>query len=312
VAGLPHSIVVVTWQSAAFVDGLVKTMNDYLDGGQQLVVVDNGSIDHVEAAARAWRGETHFERLATNVGFGAAANLGVELASHDAVVLLNPDTELVDSSLDELAAAALGLRALVGPRVLNSDGSRQASASGPEVGAWPWVRAVLPGSLTPGVAARYTEPYRCECRTAVTWLTGACVAAPRDLLRQLGPFDPTIHLYGEDLDLGLRAHLAGVPSYFCPETCRIVHHGRGSSTVAFGSADGWRAGGAITRRVVLRRIYGRRRETWGWRALAVNLALRAATKRALGRDTPSDRAALAAVIQARRYDEPTSIPEIAL
>ncbi len=141
---------------------------------------------------------------------------------------------------------------------------------------------------------------------------GESHASPRDLLRQLGPFDPTIHLYGEDLDLGLRAHLAGVPSYFCPETCRIVHHGRGSSTVAFGSADGWRAGSAVTRRVVLRRIYGRRRETWGWRALAVNLALRAATKRALGRDTPSDRAALSAVIQARRYDEPTSIPEIAL
>jgi N-acetylglucosaminyl-diphospho-decaprenol L-rhamnosyltransferase len=295
----PYSVVVVTWQCAAFAAALVETMNRWLDGTQQLVVIDNGSTDGVEAAVRAWRGPSHFERLSTNAGFGAAVNVGVERAGHDVVVMLNPDVELRDASLDELAASALELNALVGPRVLNPDGSIQASASGPEVGAWPWVRACLPGNLAPRFIVQYTEPYRCRERTSVSWLTGACIAGPRSVLMQLGPFDPHIHLYGEDLDLGLRAQMMDVPSYFCPETCSVVHHGGGASTVAFGSPEGWRLQGASNFRAVLRRTYGRRRETGAWCALTLNLALRAAAKRALGRATRRDRAALSAVWRAR-------------
>jgi N-acetylglucosaminyl-diphospho-decaprenol L-rhamnosyltransferase len=299
----PYSVVVVTWQCAGFLRALVASMNRHLDGREELVVVDNASTDDVEAAARAWKGETGFVRLDENVGFGAAMNHGVERAKHDVVVMLNPDTELLDSRLGLLAAATLELDGLVGPRVVNPDGSVQPSASGPEIGPWPWVRAVLPGALTPQALLRRTEPYRLDVRTRVTWLTGSCVAGPRDVLRRLGPFDPAIHLYGEDLDLGLRAGLAGVASYFCPETTRIVHHAGGSSTQVYGSADGWRPQGTENWRAVLRRTYGPRRETRGWRALTLNLTLRVAAKRILRRDTPRDRAALAAALRARRFPE---------
>jgi hypothetical protein len=294
----PYSIVVVTWECAAFLDGLVASMNRHLDGSEQLVVVDNASTDDVERAARGWKGEIVFVRLETNQGFGAASNVGVGRADHEAVVLLNPDTTLVDSSLPALAAAAVELGAIVGPRVLNPDGSVQPSASGPEVGFWPWVRALLPGAVTPSSVLRNTEPYRLDRRTRVAWLTGACIAAPRDILRRLGPFDPAIHLYGEDLDLGVRAARAGIPSYFCPDDCRLVHFAGGSSTLAYGSADGWRPQGTANWRAVLRRAYGARQETWGWRALKLNLALRTAVKRVLARETPRDRAALHAALRA--------------
>jgi N-acetylglucosaminyl-diphospho-decaprenol L-rhamnosyltransferase len=297
----PYSIVVVTWQCAGFLEALVASMNRYLDGSQQLVVIDNASTDHVEVAAHAWQGETDFVRLDDNRGFGAGNNVGVTRARHDAVVLLNPDTLLLDASLDALAATALELNGLVGPRVLNPDNSIQASASGPEVGLWPWVRAVLPGAFTPSSLLRYTEPYRLQRRTRVEWLTGACVAGPREALLSLGPFDPAIHLYGEDLDLGLRAGLAGIPSYFCPETCRIIHYGGGSSTLAYGSSDGWRPDGTMNWRAVLRRTYSPRREMLGWWALILNLALRDGGKRLLRRETPRDRAALRATLRARKF-----------
>lgn len=299
-APAPYSIVVVTWQCARFLEGLVASINRHLDGSQQLIVIDNASTDDVESAARAWQGETDFLRLEANRGFGAAANIGVERSLHPAVVMLNPDTELLDSSLDELAAAALELRALVGPRVLNPDGSIQPSASGPEVGVWPWIRAVLPGAITPDALLPHTEPYRLRVRTRVRWLTGACVAGPRDLLLALGPFDPAIHLYGEDLDLGLRAGAAGVSSYICPDACRVLHHGGGSSGLVDGSN---RPEVMMTRRAVLRRAYGRRREALGWCALVLNLGLRAAAKRPLHHGPPPDRAALADALRARRFPE---------
>jgi GT2 family glycosyltransferase len=278
-------------------------MNRHLGGEQELIVVDNASSDRPETAAAQWKGPHRFIRLDQNLGFGAASNAGVAEAAGEATVLLNPDTELLDDGLDRLAAAALELRGLVGPRVLNADGSVQPSASGPEVGPWPWVRALVPAAAQPAALRAHTEPYRLERRLEVSWLTGACIAGPTKALAALGPFDPALHMFGEDVDLGLRAAAGGVRSWFDPAACRLVHHGQGSSTLAYGSREGWRPTGTLNWRAAVRRAYGPRREWLGWLALRTNLRLRLVAKGLLGRSTERDRAAVEAVVSARPVPE---------
>jgi GT2 family glycosyltransferase len=278
-------------------------MNRHLDGSQELVVVDNASSDSPAEAAAEWKGEHRFIALGENVGFGAGSNRGVAEASGEATVLLNPDTELLDDGLDRLAAGALARGALVGPRVLNPDRSIQPSASGPEVGAWPWVRALVPAAIQPDAARARTEPYRLDRPLEVSWLTGACIAGPTELLAKLGPFDPALHMFGEDIDLGLRAAAAGARCRFDPVAARIVHHGQGSSTLVYGSREGWRPTGTLNWRAALRRAYGPRRETLGWLALRVNLRLRLIAKTLLGRASDRDRAAVRAVVSAHPVPE---------
>jgi N-acetylglucosaminyl-diphospho-decaprenol L-rhamnosyltransferase len=293
----PYSIVVVTWQSARHLAALVESMNRHLAERPELIVVDNDSDDDPEEAARVWDGELRFLGLDENRGYGAAANAGVREARGEAVVLLNPDTELLDSGLGELARFALEHRALAGPRLLNDDGSPQASASGPPVGIWPWIGAVVPGRVQPGALLARTEAWRLDRPTPVAWLTGACVAGPRAVLRELGPFDPAIEMFGEDLDLCLRAARAGVPSYFHPTACEVMHHGGASAAVRWaGGAD---SVVALTRRAVLRRTFGERRERAAWLAQRLNLRLRVTAKRALRRDASRDAAALRAAVSAR-------------
>jgi GT2 family glycosyltransferase len=123
------------------------------------------------------------------------------------------------------------------------------------------------------------------------------VAGPTPLLRRLGPFDPALHMYGEDVDLGLRAAASGIGSWFDP-AARIIHHGQGSSTLVYGSREGWRPTGTLNWRAAVRRAYGPRREWLGWRALRLNLRLRLVAKTLLGRAGDRDRAALAAAIAA--------------
>jgi N-acetylglucosaminyl-diphospho-decaprenol L-rhamnosyltransferase len=296
---MPYSIVVVTWNCADHLRALVASMNGYLDGRQELVVVDNASDDDPAAALEEWKGPRRFIRLDANVGFGAGSNRGVAEATREVTVMLNPDTELVDDGLDRLATVAAELAGLVGPRVCNSDGSIQASASGPEVGAWPWVRALVPGGLQPPRMLARTEPSRLERRTPVTWLTGACIAGPTRTLRGLGPFDPALHMFGEDVDLGLRAGAAGVRSWIDPEACSIVHHGQGSTTLVYGSREGWRPTGTLNWRAAVRRAHRPRREYLGWLALRVNLRLRLTAKKLLGRATDRDREAVRAVSSAK-------------
>ncbi len=278
-------------------------MNAHLDGSQELIVVDNASSDSPAAVAASWKGPGRFIALEENVGFGAANNVGVEAANGAVTVMLNPDTELLDAGLDRLAAAAGELGALVGPRVVNVDRTIQASASGPEVGVWPWVRAIVPGRLAPGPVKARTEPYRLARRLPVTWLTGACIAGPTPILRRLGPFDPALHMFGEDVDLGLRAAAAGIGSWFDPAACAIVHHGQGSSTLVYGSREGWRATGTLNWRAAVRRAHGARRETLGWYALRFNLRLRLVAKTLLGRAEARDRAAVEAVVSAKPVPE---------
>ncbi len=283
-------------------------MNEQLDGDQELIVVDNASSDGPSEVVELWKGRQRFVELGENVGFGAATNAGVGEATEAATVMLNPDTELLDAGLDRLAARALELGGLVGPRVLNADLTVQPSASGPEVGAWPWVRALVPAALQPAAALARTEPYRLERQLRVTWLNGACIAAPTPILRELGPFDPALHMYGEDIDLGLRAAQAGIGSWFSPQSCRIVHHGQGSSAALHGSGEGWRPLGTLNWRAALRRAYGPRRERIGWRALRLNLRLRLIAKTVLGRAGERDRAALAGAVAA---DPPPELPPLA-
>ena len=291
-----YSIVVVTWHSAPALEALVASMNRHLGSEPELIVVDNHSRDDPERAARAYGGPVRFLPLERNIGFGAACNLGVRKAAGASVVMLNPDSELIDGSLDELAAFALNRAALAGPRLLNPDGSIQPSASGVPVGAWPWIGAIIPGRLQPPPLRRRTEPWRTSRTLPVAWLTGACIAAPRRVLLELGPFDPSIHLYSEDMDLGLRAARAGVKSWFCPEVCRIVHRGGASASIAF--PRGVEALVARNRRAVVRRAYGRRRERGAWLALRANLRLRVVAKSVLGVNASADRAALEATRRA--------------
>lgn len=296
-----YSIVVVSWECADHLSTLVDSMNRSLRSRPQLVVIDNASSDDPEAAASGYEGELQFVPLASNRGYGGAANVGVEAASGDGVVTLNPDTELVDAGLDELIAFAVANRVLAGPRLLNPDGSAQPSASGPVAGIWPWASALVPGGVQPAAMRARTEPWRLARNLPVTWLSGACVAGPRELLMALGPFDSAIHLYGEDIDLGLRAAAAGVDSWFCPELCRIVHHERGSTSRR------WPAGPAdaieTTRRAVIRRAYGASRERSAWRARKLNLGLRAIAKRSLGRDAGRELSLLAAARAAKVSSE---------
>jgi N-acetylglucosaminyl-diphospho-decaprenol L-rhamnosyltransferase len=294
---MTHSVVVVTWECADHLRALVASMNAHLGADRELVVVDNDSSDDPQRAAAEWKGPGRFIAMDRNVGFGGASNAGVEAAAHEAVVLLNPDTALLDAGLDELARIAVARRALAGPRLLNPDQTVQPSASGPPDGIWPWVGAIVPGAVQPDPIRARTEPWRLDRATRVAWLTGACIAGPREVLRSLGPFDPAIHMYAEDMDLGLRAERAGVESWFCPDACRVVHHGGASAAVMFerGSEDAV----AANRRAVLRRAHGPRRERAAWLAQRLNLRLRVAAKRVLGREAARDRAALAATRAAR-------------
>ncbi len=147
-------------------------------------------------------------------------------AADDAVsVLLNPDCELLDDGLARLAdVARADPRALHAPRLLDAGGGVERSAHPLPGTVGAVAAAAVHPPLLPRALRERVEPYRAERARTVGWAVGACLAADTAALRHLGPFDPAVHLFAEDMDLCLRARAAGLPTVLHPEL-RIRHAG---------------------------------------------------------------------------------------
>jgi len=130
----------------------------------------------------------------------------------------------------------------------------------------------------------------------VGWAVGCALAARTETFRRLGPFDGTIFMYGEDLELGLRASEHGVETWFWPQA-RVLHHRAHSSRREFGGEPFELL--ATGRRDVVARRLGRSRVKLDAVAQAVTFASRIAVKRALGRPVERERRQLSALSRAR-------------
>jgi N-acetylglucosaminyl-diphospho-decaprenol L-rhamnosyltransferase len=291
---VPFTIVVVLHDSAAELAVLLRSIDAQLSEGPQLVVVDTGTPDGGAEQAASWGAEVLERR--DNPGFGAASNAGLERARHDVSVLLNPDCELVDGSLATLAGLARAHpRALHAPRLLDADGSVQRSAHPLPGTVGAFGGAVLPPQLLPRALRERLEPYRADRARTVGWAIGACLVGTTTALRRLGPFDPAVHLFAEDMDLCLRARAAGMPTVLHPGL-RIRHAG-GHATLRAGEPLDLLA---RRRRAVVRATRGAGALRLDDAAQAVTFASRTAAHALLGGDARRPARQLAALIRARR------------
>ena len=291
---MSFTAVVVLHDSEPELRVLLASLDAHLDDRPQLVVVDSGSRDAGAQLARAHGAEV-IERP-DNPGFGAASNAGIARARSDVTVLLNPDCELLDGSLAVLAALARAHpRALHAPRLLNADGSVQRSVHPLPGTAGTLLPALVHPPLLPRALRERAEPHRAGAARSVGWAIAACLAGATATLRQLGPFDPAVHLFAEDMELGLRARAAGIPTVLHPRL--RVRHAGGHATLRAGEPFDLLA---RRRREVIAGTLGSRALALDDLGQALTFATRAAGHAALGGDARRPRAQLAALRRARR------------
>ena len=292
------SLVTVTHNSASELERLIYSVRRHLPGAS-LIVVDCDSDDDSLAVA-GQRPGVRAIGLGQNVGFGRACNRGLLEVSTPVTALINPDVELIDDSLLALAAEALRPGAperLLTPLVLNRDGTRQQTAHPVPSAAADLLTALVPPAVLPGALGAALAPWRATRPRRVGWAVGAALVARTDTLVRLGPFDESIFMYGEDLELGLRAAADGVPTWFWPQA-RVLHTGAHAAKPAFGGEPFERL--ARARHDTVARRLGQRRAGLDDRAQLVTFTSRAALKRGLGRDAERERRQLAALRSVRR------------
>lgn len=207
----------------------------------EIIVVDNASNDNSRQLIKTGFPEVNWIQLKYNLGFGKASNIGVKNAHGKYILLLNPDTVISKNTLS-VSVKFMSEHAdagLVGPKILNPDGTLQASCRRsfvtPLVAFYHFsgLSHLFPKSRRFG---RYNLTYMDPNIAAqVEAVSGSFMFLPRELFVEIGGFDERFFLYGEDLDLCWRIREKGYEIWYNPDT-QIVHRkGRSSAKNIFRS-----------------------------------------------------------------------------
>jgi GT2 family glycosyltransferase len=223
------AVVIPSWNSA----GLLPRCLDSLDAqGRELelMVVDNGSEDGSPAYLEE-RGVPHL-LLPANVGFAAAVNLGVARTTAPAVLVLNADTRLEPGSVDALAAALAADDSLGGvqPRILQlAEGAGQSVETARLYSAG---QALTRDGRALELAAGEPQSSANLRGGEVFGVCGAACLLRRELLDRLGGYEERYFAFYEDVDLNVRARIAGWRFGYVPEAV-VWHVGNASWQAGF-------------------------------------------------------------------------------
>jgi hypothetical protein len=203
----------------------------------EAIVVDNASSDDSGAIVAEFAPQARLVRNEENVGFARGVNQGLAVAASPLVLIMNPDCRLVAGAFETLKQE-LGKRestAVVGPRILDPDGSNQGNARGdPDMltglfGRTTLLRRVLPGLTISKRNVVGDEVLReGHASIRVDWLSGACMLARRDALVAVHGFDERYFLYWEDADLCRRLRAAGYQVRYVPGATAVHRVGHSS------------------------------------------------------------------------------------
>ena len=215
------SVVVVTYNSIRELERCLASVSGY-----EVVVVDHGSTDGtVELIRERFPHVRLIEQ--ENRGFGAGMNAGMRVADGRYFLLLNADAWMLGDAVERLRAFAdeHPEAAVVGPRLLNPDGSLQPSVRGfPTL--WRlateyfFLRKLAPQSRL--FNAFFGAGFDHRSVREAEWLSAACLLVRREAADEVGLFDEDFFMFSEEVDWCCRFRKAGWKVLFFPDAA-VTH-----------------------------------------------------------------------------------------
>ena len=229
------SVLIVNWNSREFLRKCLATIYATTHNlAFEVIVVDNASFDGAAEMVAAEFPEVRFIQSQTNLGFARANNLAFEHSRGKAVLLLNPDTEILGDAIPKMFSTlqALPDAGIVGCKLLNTDLSIQTpcikrfpSILG-EILSIEWLRLKWPGSRLWSIDPLFTDrpdPVRVDA------VCGACQMIPREVFASVGGLSSKYFMYAEDIEISSAALSHGKKTYYLG-SAKIIHHGGQSSS----------------------------------------------------------------------------------
>jgi GT2 family glycosyltransferase len=228
------SVIIVTWNSEQHIRKCLEAVRGRaINLRSEIMVVDNFSSDGTVKEVQEFSPTVALIENQENLGYAHANNQGIEKSTGTYVLLLNPDTEIEGNALDLMlkfmdAKPRVGA---MGPRLLNPDGSVQASCR--EFPRFSTLLCEFTGLSRlfrkSRIFGRWRMGYFDFDRTIeVDQPMGSCLMLRHETLEQVGAFDESFPMFFNDVDLCYRIKAAGWKIFFYSEA-QVTHY-RGAST----------------------------------------------------------------------------------
>jgi GT2 family glycosyltransferase len=229
-ATIDISIIVVSYNTKEMTLACLRSVYEQTKNVSfELIVVDNDSKDGSALAVKVQFPDCILIVSKENLGFARANNLAALQAKGKYLLLLNPDTVVLDGAIDKLHAFARKnpVNLVYGGRTLYGDHSLNPTSC--------WRRPTLWSLFcyATGLASIFRKSRLFDSESYGVWqrdsvrrvdiVTGCLLMIKKSFWDHLGGFDPQFFMYGEDADLCLRAIKEGAKPIITPDAT-IIHY----------------------------------------------------------------------------------------
>jgi GT2 family glycosyltransferase len=230
------SVVIVNWNTRDLLRNCIRSILNQTSVSHEIIVVDNASRDGSADMVRAEFPAVTLIANSENNGFAAANNQGLRVSCGRTVLLLNPDTLILNGAIDQMlgwldrhpGVGCVGCQVLEGPGVI-----QRTCFADPTLLNFVMVEFGLM-RLAPWVPffgrSWYTDWDR-KSERKVDVVSGMFMLVPRTVMDHVGLLDDAFFVYGEESDWCRRIRKAGYSCVFSPEA-QIIHLDGGSKSTS--------------------------------------------------------------------------------
>ncbi len=217
----PHiKILILNWNGKRLLKPCLDSVTAIDYPNYSVTVIDNGSTDNSVNMVKKNYSKVNLFVLEKNYGFAGGYNrcftqLKDEYSGF--ILLLNNDTEVDTNILNSFIQAKekYGDNNLYGGKIFYQNN--------PELIWYAGGKANLKYLKVSHRGLRKTDSTEYSKPMQTDYITGCCLFTSMEIIDQLNGFDERFNMYGEDVDLCLRANKMGINCYFIPEA-KLWHH----------------------------------------------------------------------------------------
>lgn len=231
------SFLILTYNSSSYIyrllDSIFTLLHHEIEKGEiEIIVEDNASRDNTVQLIEEYKKNEGKKNIVLHVskennGYAAGINNASRKAQGKLLVVINPDSELIEFNLKEIAGEFEMDKelAVAGLKIIDFEGRNEKTA-----GTFFNPITLLAFSL--GFESYIKNRYAPEKRMKVDFVSGGFVVFRKKFFEELKGYDEDYFMYVEDMDICLRAKQKGWSVFFLPYAA-IKHKGQGSSSREF-------------------------------------------------------------------------------
>lgn len=222
------SIIIVSWNVKNLLKKCLESIyRETKNIKYEVFVVDNASKDETVEMVQNEFPQVHLIANQNNLGFAKANNQAIQQAKGDFILLLNPDTEIIENALDKMVSFMKSHpeAGVAGCQILNPDRTIQPSVRRfPTLASHIIILLKLHNFFSRAKSIRnyYIMDFSYQAMKEVDQVMGACLMTKREVIDKVGLLDDKFFIWYEEVDFCQRVKKAGWKVLFSPEA-KIIH-----------------------------------------------------------------------------------------